>query len=149
MTPAAATLVSHHPLWSGPHTAAAVFKLWWRHQPVRLLDVPGPAHMNHKLQQRQTTAWAHLSGDVASCSSRGPTALADGARMGDRKGMASVAGLLLYDIRMLPSRCSAHRQVSTLAFPSKTVACRGTTVSGNTETIPAHECYRLKAVLQA
>lgn len=30
---------------------------------------------------------------------------------GDKKGMASVAGLLLYDIKMLPSRCSKHSRL--------------------------------------
>jgi hypothetical protein len=53
-----------------------------------------------------TACWPHLKGDVASCSSRGPTARALGARKGDRKGMLSVAGRLLNDINTLPSRCS-------------------------------------------
>jgi hypothetical protein len=56
--------------------------------------------------------WAHLKGDVASCSSRGPTARALGARKGDRKGMLSVAGRLLNDINTLPSRCGSDGQTA-------------------------------------
>jgi hypothetical protein len=48
---------------------------------------------------------AHLRGEVASCSISGPSARAPGASSGDRKGMESVAGLLLKLMRMLPSRC--------------------------------------------
>lgn len=68
---------------------------------------------------------AYLNGLVASCSIKGPTARADGANIGDRNGMASVAGLLLYDISMLPSRCGTERchdmlRIGTLCQSSQT-----------------------------
>lgn len=44
-------------------------------------------------------------GVAAMALSRGPSTRAEGAMSGERKGMVSVAGRLLYDMSTLPERC--------------------------------------------
>lgn len=76
------------------------------------INMTQPHTTTHFNTQKHTTHYTsiihkqpHLKGEVASCSSSGPTARALGARKGDRNGMESVAGLLLKLINTLPSRC--------------------------------------------